>query len=243
MHTKPYILFVFVLAFLLSACGGAATSAPSTDVPAVTEIPATQPSPDFTPGPPLAGMELIDKVLKAANSGHIAYNAPDTLKMGETVNVQLLLSPTQSAEELQNQIMGSGQIVSAAVEVTPLMKAVLRPADLESFTIQELHDDPVQLILTDEPTEWKWSVTAKKPGEQTVILSLYRLVKYEGQDYWRLVNTYENRIKVTVTLSQRLQAIDWKWLMGILITLLSIPAIWGIFKKDKGESTAKAKGK
>ena len=139
--------------------------------------------------------------------------------------------------------MESGAIVSAKVEVTPLMKAVLLPADAEALVVQDLHDTPVQLILTDEPTEWKWTVTGKKPGDQTIILSIYRLVKYDGQEYWRLINTYESRINVTVTIGQRLQVIDWKWLVGILLTLISIPAIWGIFKKDKDQSAPKSKGK
>ena len=238
MITKPGRLFVITLALLLSACGAKPTEPPvPTDSPVATEPPAP------TEAPQLASMDLIDTVLRTANSGNIAYNAPETLKMGETIKIQLLLSPTQSAEELQQKIVESGQVVSATIEVTPLMKAVLRPADSEAFVIQDLHDAAVQLILTGEPTEWKWAVTAKKPGEQIIILSLYRLVKYDGQDYWRLVNTYESRITVTVTLGQRLQMIDWKWLVGILLTLLSIPALWGIFKKDKTESAHRTKGK
>lgn len=233
MSIKPGKLFVVALAFLLSACGGT----PATEAPVSTEAPIV------TPGPPLASMDLIDTILRTANSGSIAYNAPETLKMDETIKIQLLLSPTQSPEELQQKIVESGQLVSATIEVTPLMKAVLRPADSEAFAIQDLHDAAIQLILTGEPTEWKWAVTAKKPGEQTIILSLYRLVKYDGQDYWRLVNTYESRINVTVTIGQRLRAIDWKWLVGILLTLLSIPALWGIFRKDKKESALKTKGK
>ena len=233
MITKPERLFVITLALLLSACGAKppATEPVATEPPAPTEVPQ------------LASMDLIDTVLRTDNSGSIAYNAPETVKMGETIKIQLLLSPTKSAEELQQQIVESGQVVSATIEITPLMKAVLRPADSEAFVIQDLHDAAVQLILTGEPTEWKWAVTAKKPGEQIIILSLYRLVKYDGQDYWRLVNTYESRIHVTVTIGQRLQMIDWKWLVGILLTLLSIPALWGIFKKNKNESVPQAKGK
>jgi hypothetical protein len=239
MITKPGRLFVITLALLLSACGGM----PATEAPVATEGPVATEAPQFTPGPPLASMDLIDTVLRTDNSGSIAYNAPETVKRGETIKIQLLLSPTKSPEELQQQIVESGQVVSATIEITPLMKAVLRPADSEAFVIQDLHDAAVQLILTGEPTEWKWAVTAKKPGEQIIILSLYRLVKYDGQDYWRLVNTYESHIIVTVTIGQRLQMIDWKWLVGILLTLLSIPALWGIFKKNKTESVPQAKGK
>jgi hypothetical protein len=231
MIAKPGKLFVITLALLFSAC----RQTPSTTEPVATEPFVPTDVPQFTPGPPLASMELIDAVLKASDSGSIAYNAPETVKMGETTKIQLLLSPTKSPEELQQQIVESGQVVSATIEITPLMKAVLRPADPEAFVIQDLHDTAIQLILAGEPTEWKWAVTAKKPGEQIIILSVHRLVKYDGQDYWRLVNTYESRIKVTVTLVQRLQAIDWKWVVGIFLTLLSIPAIWGIFRKDKAK--------
>jgi len=70
---------------------------------------------------------------------------------------------------------------------------------------------------------------------------LYRFGEYDGQDYWRLVNTYESHNYCDRDIGQRLQMIDWKWLVGILLTLLSIPAQWGIFKKNKNESMPQAK--
>jgi hypothetical protein len=38
--------------------------------------------------------------------------------------------------------------------------------------------------------------------------------------------SYENTVAVNVTLAQRLAHFDWKWLVGILLTGMLIPAIW-----------------
>jgi len=177
-------------------------------------------------GSPEAELARIDELLEETISGNIAYNAPTSMQLDETVEIEMVLSPSLSPEELEQQIVESGEIVSAPLEITPRMKAVLKAVDAEAFRIEALHDDPIQVISGSELTEWKWFVTAKKEGPQELILTVYRLVEYNDSEYWRQVESYENTIEVNVTLGQRLARFDWKWIIGIVITAMTIPAVW-----------------
>jgi hypothetical protein len=65
-------------------------------------------------------------------------------------------------------------------------------------------------------------------------------VKFDGQVYWREVESYTADIDVKVTLAQSLEAFDWKWIIGIAIPVLGVPSLWGYFanrkKKPKRQS-------
>ena len=146
--------------------------------------------------------------------------------MDETVTVELLLNPSLSLEQLGEQITEGGEVVTSTIEVTPRMKAELKAQDRDAFDIQPLHDNPEQLVSATQTTQWHWWVTAKKGGLQHLTLVVYRLIKFEGQDYWREVETYRATINVKVTIGQRLLQLDWKWILGILLSAILIPTFW-----------------
>ena len=85
---------------------------------------------------------------------------------------------------------------------------------------------PSNLSAARRRPRWAWLVTAHKSGMQKLTLVLYRLVQYQGQDYWREIESYQADIEVNVTIAQRLGSVDWKWIVGILITAMLIPAFW-----------------
>lgn len=183
----------------------------------------------------------IDEALRQGLEGSLAYNAPESMRLDETVTVELLLNPSLSPEQLGEQITEGGEVVTATVEVTPRMKAELKAQDQQAFDIQPLHDTPEQLVSGTQTTEWRWWVTAKKGGLQQLTLVVYRLVRFEGQDYWREVETYRSDIEVKVTMLGRLKAWDWKWLLGILLTAILIPAFWRwADKRNKGKEKSDA---
>jgi hypothetical protein len=209
------VLFLTLVTFLPSC---QSTISPIT--PALTPTPTPEPTP--LP-PPLVS---IANVLQGAVQGHIAYNSPAAMRLEETVDVQLLLSPVISAEELKKLIVSHSLVLSADLEVTPLMKAELKPADPQAFFIQDLHDGAVQVIMDDVPTEWRWSLHAQKPGDQVLTLTIYRQVEYNGEFYWSMVQSYQNKIHISVSAAQRLKFFDWKWLAGIILTAVLVPAFW-----------------
>ncbi len=203
------VLSVLVMASLiLSACGSPATRAP-------TQAPAAQPTAPLTPDP----FKAIDSQMQSAMSGSIAHNAPSSMHLDDTVVIQVLVSPSISPEELQNRITENGPVVTAGLTITPKMKAELIPANPDAFHIQAVHDNAVQLLTSTEPTEWKWLVTANQEGAQLLYLTVYRLIDYGGES-WRQVTSYRDVINVDVTLPQRLAGFDWKWLVGIVVTIV-----------------------
>ncbi len=223
-HNRTNWLFLFSAIFiiiLLTGCGGGAT--------------ATQASPLEEQ------MAQIDAILKQTISASIAYNKPSLMNLEQTATIELLLNPSLDPKALSTQIVESGQVVSASIQITPRMKAVLVASDPTAFIIQEIHDDPEQLISSTDTTRWSWLVTAKKSGAQQLTLIIYRLITYEGEVYWREVETYKTDIDVKVTLVQQLEAFDWKWIAGIAITLIGIPALWRyIDNRNKKKKHAKS---
>ena len=222
--TKPQkdatmkLIWLFLLSvaliFILTACAPGATEGPPTE-----QVSPEAPSLDEQ-------MAQIDSVLRQTLSASIAYNKPESMNLDQTVTIELLLNPSLSPEALSTQVTETGQVASTSIQITPRMKALLVANDATAFVIQPIHDNPEQLVSSTDTTRWAWLVTAKEGGTQRLTLVIYRLVKYEGQDYWREVEAYKADIDVKVTFIQRMQAFDWKWIAGIVITLIGIPALW-----------------
>jgi hypothetical protein len=260
LSIRRFLLFALGICMLL-ACGGQqfATEAPTEAGPSITEEPDSTEAPaateepvviaPVTPVAPTAPGSLsveeqlarIDEILNQSARATIAYNTPSEMQLDETVTIELLLNPGLSEEELKQQISEPGDVqTSAEVEITPQMKAELIPADPEALAITALHDDPIQMISGTETTKWSWFVTAKKEGTQKLNLVIYRLVKYEDKEDWRVVETYKADINIKVTLLNRLRALDWGWIIGPIIALLAITAFrrWYGQRKPEGHSRA-----
>jgi len=219
MKAFRLIPFMVITILLLISCGNAATpTESSTTAPAATAIVNTPSVADQ--------LAQIDDILRQSISASIAYNKPQSMRLGDTTTIELLLNPSLSPEALSTQVTESGQVTSASVQITPRMKATLHSDDSQAFSIQPEQDNPEQLVSGTETTRWAWLVTAHKSGQQRLTLILYRLVQYQGQDYWREIESYQADIDVKVTVAQRLGSLDWEWIAGILATALLIPAFW-----------------
>jgi hypothetical protein len=167
-----------------------------------------------------------------------AFNMPDRMKLNDTTAIELLLNPSISSSDLGAQISENGAIETGILEISPLMKAELIAQDPDAFKITEIPENSEQIISAKDTTRWTWLLTAKKKGVQTLTLVIYRLVQYQGQDYWREVQTYKSDIIVNVTIAQQLESFDWMWLVGIIVTALLIPAFWRwIDKRNKEKET------
>jgi hypothetical protein len=258
---------IITLMMIVSACNQPYSQNPSstntpnsaltaTEPPAVTELPAATepPATEFPsvltaiPEPPSLEEQLaqIDASLRQALSASIAYNIPVEMQVNETVTIELLLNPSLSEEELKEQISERGGVhTSADVQITPQMKAEIISPDEDAFSIRPLHDDPVQLISGTETTKWSWYVTAQKAGPQILTIVVRRLVKFDNEEYWREVNAYKEDVNVQITLLNRLRAVDWKWIAGLLITLAVIPALrrWYDQRKNQPEPTERSRKK
>lgn len=261
------ILLFGVLAFFQTACEfdiqallgssdvtptqGPRTSTPNPISPTLSTTPTfpSTISPQITPNPTQIlgeAFEALDSQFRNLPEGNIAFNKPGSMKKDSTTVIELVLSFSDTQENLATQIIergdlatstaepgvlidSSGEVVSvetSSVEITPRMKAVLISRAPDAFVISEMHDSAEQVVLPDNMTAWRWSITAKKEGSQTLELILYQLIKYDGKEFWHEVETYKADIVVEVTLAGQIKAIDWKWLAGaILIPLTGVA--WG----------------
>lgn len=186
-------------------------------------------------------LKAIDQALATSITSSIAYNAPQAMKLNETVTIELLLNPSVEPSTLATQITQEGQATTASIQVTPRMRAVLIPVPEGTFVIQPLHEDPEQFISSTETTKWSWDVTGKEAGTYTLTLVIYRLLTVDGIEDWRLVESYRSSIDVEVTLTQRLLLLDWKWIIGIIVTAVLIPGFWRWVdqRKKQAEQTPK----
>jgi hypothetical protein len=217
-------LFSFGVNFLRGASANptpTVTPEPSPTIPAEVTVEPGSEEPTID-----EQLAKVDEALHQSLQASIAYNAPQTMQLDETITMELLLNPSVEPPGLGAQIAEPGQVVTASIEVTARMKAELISRDAEAFFIQPLHNSPEQFISGTETTRWNWDVTAAKGGAQRLTLIIYRLVVVDGVESWRQIETYRSDIDVTVTFGQRLAMLDWKWFAGILISALFIPALW-----------------
>ncbi len=185
----------------------------------------------------------IDQSLKQSLTASIAYNAPAIMRLDDSTTIELLLNPAIPPEVLATQVTESGQVEKASVEITPRMKAVLKAQEQDAFDIQPLHDNPEQIISGTSTTKWSWFVTAKKAGLHRLTIVIYRLVKYDGQDYWREVESYKADIDVKVPFGQRVQTLDWKWIAGFILALIGsvLGVLTWLNNRNKGSKVEKPK--
>jgi LysM repeat protein len=227
------------------------------------------PPPSGSITPPLRETPNATQTLQAAyadidadfQNSNIAYNRPERMHKGTTTDIELLLNPSMSQAALGTKVAERGEyvtstaepgvlvgpsgeeitITTANIEITDKMRAKLFSKAPNAFEIQEVSEFE-QVISPDNTTIWRWSVTAKTEGTQTLELVLYRLIKYGNEDHWTELETYRDDIIVEVSLIDRIKSLDWKWIIGIIVTALLIPAFWRLIdsrKKDVADSKKK----
>ena len=208
--------------------------------------------------------DAVDRQYQETMKSNIAFTKPEQMKLSETVSVELILSPSSSKEELATQIVARGNLVTSTAEpgilvmpggqqvdieteqvrVTSRMKAVLTPQNPEAFTVLEMHDNSEQVISTIDPTVWRWSVTAKKEGSQILELIISQLVQVDGKDYWHEVEAYKTEIIVNVTMADRLKALDWKFIIPVILIPLGGAILgWWRMRKSKNNNTSHSERK
>lgn len=204
--------------------------------------------------------EIVDRQLKNSMRSNIAFISPESMKQGDSTIIELYLNPSSSQDALATEITRGGSYVTSTaepgqlvglageevavetvnIEITNRMKATLVSLDPEAFVVQELHDSAEQAISAVDSTIWRWSITAKTEGTNILVLTLFRLIiTSNGSEYWREVESYKTSIAVDVSPEDRIKSLDWKWIIGIIVSALLIPAFWRWFDSRKKEPSDK----
>jgi len=128
--------------------------------------------PKQSAGTPPSSVELVDEILRNLSWGNIAFNVPTEMRYAEPHFVELLLSPSLSAADLQAQLEQKAGAESAHIQVSNRMEAKLTGL---GFKIEALQPD-LQAVTSQQTTRWKWEVTPTEHGSRTVNLALSALV-------------------------------------------------------------------
>lgn len=227
---------LLILLILWIGCGTREAQPPnekmetdSTATGTVEEIPG-----ETVPAEAIAGEDIPgEAAAEDANfpefqMGNLVFNAPDTMKYGESQGIQLLLSPKLTVVELETMVEEAGVLRQRRVRISRVMEANLSG---NGFKI-----DPVtaalQIVNPEGATEWRWEVTALEAGTRRLYLTLNAILEVDGRERPHVIQTLHEVIQVQITWEQRVSgfvAENWKWLW----TTIFVPLIGWLWERRK----------
>jgi hypothetical protein len=167
----------------------------------------------------------VDAVLRSLGTGNIAFDVPQTMKLGETTPIQLLLSARESIDQLKQKLDSAQHAAGATIKVSDVMEATLygRGFDVHPLTPER------QAISNSDRTEWKWDITAKEPGTQDLRLTISVVITVNGHEAPRVLDVYQRTIEVHVAIGTRISeflSTNWQWLLGLCAGLPTLVFGW-----------------
>lgn len=168
--------------------------------------------------------QKVDDLLREMEFGVIAFNSPKTINIEESSKIQLLLSLTDTVEELKKLVKEEGQKIGVKVKISDKMTAKLVG---NMFEITPITPE-LQVVSNTEITEWNWEIHPKKVGVHWLYLSLTANLEIEGTNATRSIKTFHAKIEVKVTPYQKVYYFfekNWQWLFSTLLIPIAI-YIW-----------------
>jgi len=164
------------------ATPAAATAEPRTEVPVASVVTERQPDGTYR--------STIDPSSRAIGGARLALWGPSTLDLGASGVVTLLVEPASASgypagSVVPNELLtpAPGDFHSEAdIAIYPFMLAELRSGNLDVSP-----QGPVgQLVLSDRPSVWTWTLTPRAEGPQPLVLALAAPASWEGSVLDRL---------------------------------------------------------
>lgn len=186
--------------------------------------------PSQVPSTALADHFRIDEILASLEWGNIAFNTPQSMNLGDTTSIQLVLGLDTEIDDLKKEIEATGEKEGARIRVSDRMEAHLSGL---KFTI--IPNVPEELAVSkSEFTKWEWEVKPQAQGRQKLHLTLSVLIVIDGTSTRRTIRTFERDIEVEVTRRQWIAAFlekNWQWLW----TAALVPIAGWLWSRRKGK--------
>ena len=173
--------------------------------------------------------------------GLIAYSVPSEMEVDEDYLVKVRISKQNDKTVLlvgDREIPISDNLDSVKIEsitISPIMSASLLSSK-KDFEITPLSTD-IQNIDDEGYTEWAWSVSPLKGGENNLKLNVKIRIKEDGNDYYKDITVFERKIKVKSNLGSSIKDFivkNWEWFMGVIFIPL-FQWLWLLWKRKKEE--------
>lgn len=171
-------------------------------------------------------LDEIDRKLASLPLGNIAFNAPETIPLGDSATIELLVSLREAEEELREAVSAAGPVETARVRVSPYMEASLSGLgfSIESATPAR------QMLSKSQRTKWQWQIETTKADALELTLTLSALFTVGGQERTRAIRTFEKTILVDVPITHRVaQFVSNN--TELLGTLLVIPIVGALYRR------------
>jgi Divergent InlB B-repeat domain len=204
-------------------------SEPPPPPPPPPSEPPPSPPPGATPPPgPGALFEEVDRMIRRLEVGSIAFNVPETLAVGDTEQVQLLLSAQQPISRLKEQLTELGDREGARIRVSDQMEARLTG---QKFKIEAVTPE-LQVVSGEGVTEWKWDIEPTEAGTLDLHLTLTAIIQVRGADRAFRVDTFDRTLEVRVPFLSQLSSFvkaNWQWLW----TAILIPVVGWVLARRR----------
>jgi hypothetical protein len=176
----------------------------------------------------------LDEFLAGLPWGNIAYRVPPSVGLDKKVDAWLRLSPQKTMAELQASLDAAHPVHFAHIQLAPRMKTTLA-SDSEGLQIIP-NEDAVQAVSFSEDTVWSWRIIAHEPGSYLLLMRVAILLKIDGEDTYRTINSHQETLFVEATPRQRIIRIlanYWQW----IATTLAIPILAVLYRAVKARRT------
>jgi len=199
------------------------------EIPTGTEPPITVIEPPIIESPPVI---TLDSLLDEMEFGTIAFNAPTNINIGDSTQIQLILSFSEEMDELIQSIIEEGERIGATIRASDRMEA-----RLSGYMFQITAITPeTQAVSKTQRTEWKWEIYPKEEGQHKLHLTLTALLEIDGHSTPRTIRTFSKIIDVNVTAIQKVVIFfknNWQWLWAAIL----VPVAGWIWKRRKKQLT------
>lgn len=193
-------------------------------VPGVPNRPILPSPPPVTePTPEEITEDFVEAVTERAS---IAFDSPEAMEQGDITVPELRLSLEFSLEDLVSEIDTKNVLTEAEILVTREVVARLTNPS-RGFTVEEITPRK-QVVRRQGQNIWKWSVTADKPGEHPLFLTINSLIRTPIGVNNVEIQSFQRQISVSVkpiSWSERVATFireHWQWLAtAILLPLIA----------------------
>jgi len=175
------------------------------------------------------GFHVIDELIRSLPIGTIAFSQPREMVVGESGGVDLLLSVTEAANELNTRLHGKARD-TAQPKASTRIRAELKS---DKFTITSLSPE-AQLVGASAGTQWRWEIKATTAGDHSLQLGLSAIVTVDGQEKPKSIRTFDRVIKVRANGADRISnflAKSWQWLAALLV--IPLVGLWAWYRRRR----------